>query len=153
MAQRVLDYATCLKPANQAHLLSLFAGGCPQMANIARWTAHALLLGDEAPKYGPLPPISSLWDLVAGSKHKLRIDDSTDYETLYCNIDILAAALTNVDAYVAEERRLARMEKSAQPSGLASPSKLSREKSPTPLEGIKMGLDSLHNRIGELCAA
>lgn len=151
MAQRVLAYASNLTLANKARFLSFFAGGCPQTSRIARWLAHAILLGAAAPPYSGLPPLEPLKNLLSSPAQIGEICSDTDYDELCCRIDILAVALTGIDEYVAEERRLARLEKVAQYStSPASPGRLTREKLPTPLEAIRMALDSLNGRIGEL---
>lgn len=155
MAERILAYAASLTPANQAHLLSLFAGGCPQTARIARWVAQGLLLGDDVPVYSPLLSLEPLREMLSGidgPRRMFEVDGNTDYEDLGFYVDLLAVALTNVNGYVAEERRLARLEKSAaaaQRIPADSPGRLKADKPPTTLEAIRAALDSLHGDIGK----
>lgn len=100
-----------------------------------------------------LPPLSNLIQLLSpahGSAGLFDIQtnaDMVDYEDLGYQVEILNVALSCIDDYVAEERRIEREE-----SMLDSPRKLSKQKLPTPLDMVRTAIDVIHGKIGEFGA-
>lgn len=47
MCKKVVALAKDFSPANKAHLLTLFCGGCSQMSRVTRWIAYYLISKNE----------------------------------------------------------------------------------------------------------
>lgn len=99
-----------------------------------------------------LPPLSSLIQLLtpepdSGDLFDIQTNaDKIDYEDLGYNVDILSVALSGIDEYVTEERRL---EAAAPKEGiLDSPRKFSKEKPPTQLDIVRNAIEVMHGKIG-----
>jgi hypothetical protein len=107
-------------------------------------------------KYSALPSLNSILSLlspVPGSHGLFDFQSNsstTDYEDLSYYVDILSIALSDIDAYVAEERlnphSLSDM--ALDPRRSVSPRK-STDKPLTMLEMVKNLLDVIHGKIGK----
>jgi len=74
--------------------------------------------------------------------------DTIDYEDLGFQVEILSVALSGIDDYIAEERRV----EAASPreaSVLDSSRKLGKEKPPTDLDIVRNAIDVIHGKIGK----
>jgi hypothetical protein len=104
--------------------------------------------------YTDLPPLLSLLKPLSGNKPDLEPDDTSgifeihekaDYVDMAFYVEILSVAISNVDGYVAEER------KNIYPRGTyvkpGSPSKQA-EKAEAPLQLVRTAVENLHSQIG-----
>jgi hypothetical protein len=129
---KLFGFAAALAPANKARLFAFLAGSHPRTRRTARCLAHRLLAAAHTrcsvqDNYAHLPPLTDLYDLLSPSVGPFAIHESTDYEHMCSYVDILAVALSDIDDYVAQERR---------------------EPPANPLDIIRAAIDAVHARIG-----
>ncbi|KZT11044.1 uncharacterized protein LAESUDRAFT_755664 [Laetiporus sulphureus 93-53] len=156
---KIVRSAKTFTPMNQAHLLSHLIGGCPQTNRMARIIARCFLLDEEPPstetycKYPSLLPIVSLLSPPSGSEAIFDIQGNADnddyYEDLVCYLDILGKALTDIEGYILLEKQ----QRSEQDSPVKDRGSPTKERPATPLEQIRISLDSLHGKIVDTRAA
>ncbi|EIN11326.1 hypothetical protein PUNSTDRAFT_50380 [Punctularia strigosozonata HHB-11173 SS5] len=140
-----------LSPRRKVELLSVLpittAGG----GRIARWTAHAFLLGSlPEPMEARLPELMPLVELLIpsfGTDSVFKLDQQTNYETLNCFVNILSVALTGLEEYMDQERQIIAHGESA-PSGGANNTSI-----PTPLQSVRDALMKVHSKIADTRAA
>lgn len=172
MCNKALKFSANLTPINKAHFISFLSGGCGRTVRIARWLAHGLLLGTDVSavrsslrqirisinehsqeQYSELPPLSNLIQLLSpapgsGSLFDIYTNaDTIDYEDLGYQVEILSIALSGINGYGDEERRVeaaAPREKNI----LDSPGKLGKEKPFTRLDMVRTAIDVIHGKIG-----
>ena len=88
----------------------------------------------------------ALLDVVSstGKSSVFKVKDDADYIVMGYRVQILAIAVTDIDAYVREERKANMGQKDV----LGSPLKAG-EKVQTPVELLRSALEKLHSRIGK----
>lgn len=96
-------------PARDAQLLAFLSGCGPSSGRVRRWTAWAMLGGSlesvqECEDVPSLEVLVKLFTQDPVGTIRLEVNRDTDYELLGARVDILSAALTDVDAYVRQER-------------------------------------------------
>jgi hypothetical protein len=171
LCQKALKFAAGLTPINKAHFITFLSGGCGRTVRIARWLAHAFLVGTDVlsivrcslwqsstsadycsqENYSELPPIFNLLPLLSpvpgsgGLFDILTNADTVDYEDLGYQVEILSIALSGIDSYVAEERRV----ESTASREVNSPRKFGKEKLPSHLDMARNAIDVIHGKIGK----
>lgn len=103
--------------------------------------------------YSNLPPLLSLIEPLSPAspldpKRIFEIHGKTDYEDIGFYVDVLSVALSDIDSYVLEERRMSALEARVVPEVQPSPGNPTPEKAETSLELVRRVIESLHSRIG-----
>jgi len=88
-----------------------------------------------------VPGSGGLFDILTNA-------DTVDYEDLGYLVEILSIALSGIDSYVAEERRV-ESTASREANIPDSPRKLGREKLPSHLDMVRDAIDVIHGKIGK----
>jgi hypothetical protein len=177
MCTKLLKFACKLTPVNKSLFVSfLSGGGSVRTKRIARYVAHGLLTGRSdisavsvywipslitrlivlQENYSGLPslsPIISVLSPAAGSNSlfDIQTNSTTDYEDLGYQVDILGIALSDIEAYVAEERLTSLLPSdTVLDMGIeGSPRKIA-DKPLTMLEMVKNLMEVVHGKIGTL---
>ncbi|KAG9221056.1 hypothetical protein CCMSSC00406_0005505 [Pleurotus cornucopiae] len=155
VCNKLLGFLVDVEPINKDYVVGLLASGSGRTMRIARVIARSIILDKRtvtSTGYSNLPPLFPLVKALlddASGRDIFQINSQTDYVDLGYYVHILAVALSAIDLYTENEK--------AQKPEPFSPSMLGLgrrpEKPDTPLQLIKLALDSLHSRIADTRAA
>ncbi|KAF4598548.1 hypothetical protein EYR40_006908 [Pleurotus pulmonarius] len=155
VCRKLLGFLADVEPINKDYVVGLLASGSGRTMRIARVIARSIILDKRtvtSTTYTDLPPLFPLVKALlddASGRDIFQINSRTDYVDLGYYVHILAVALSAIDLYTENEK--------AQKPEPFSPSMLGLgrrgEKPDTPLQLIKLALDSLHSRIADTRAA
>ncbi|EIW82935.1 hypothetical protein CONPUDRAFT_71596 [Coniophora puteana RWD-64-598 SS2] len=150
---KLQTYIRQLNPTNKAYAVSLLASGNGRARYFAQWLAYSALVKAPA-SYSDddLPPLNDLVSLLTVDAMFDVGSDDIDYDVLQQYVHLLDMWLVDIQAYVAEEKKMQPATPSASMAAIEdSPSKL-RRKEP-PLTFVRSALDVIHGRIVDTRAA
>ena len=93
------------------------------------------------PLLSPAPGSGGLFDIQTNA-------DTVDYEDLGYQVEVLSVALSGINGYVAEERRVD-AGASREANIPDSPRKLGKDNHPTHLDMIRTAIEVIHGKIGK----
>ncbi|RDB24989.1 hypothetical protein Hypma_007853 [Hypsizygus marmoreus] len=114
---RVLKHVSNLEPINKAFIVSLLGAGIGRTRRMARWIANSII-SDKGTvcenNYGELPDLFPILVQITRSRvgntestkpGKFEQYEKTDFVDMAFYVQILSVAISNVSAYVVEERK------------------------------------------------
>ncbi|KAF8664360.1 hypothetical protein AX16_000732 [Volvariella volvacea WC 439] len=143
VCNKVLAYISPMEPVNQAYLLSFLTSGTGTARRVASWIANSVLIGRSTittKEYTTPPPLTPVYDTLLQTQHggPFAVNADTDYIDMGYHVQLLSAALYDIESYVAEERA-------------QSPGKGTTKESKLKL--LKEAIDTLHEKIEDTQAA